>query len=138
MTQLKIYAVCSEESGPNFDFWLRLCHCYVTEKRMLCLSMHCNIWQHMTQLLAFQEMLLSPVQFGIPNSRLRYYLLAKLSPRQFPFPTSSKVTKRCSISSLQSKTQSCMAEQIMTIGKFQQNLKLVYVSRQFVTFMRMN
>ena len=28
----------------------------------------------------FQEFLISPVQFGIPNSRLRFYLLAKRSP----------------------------------------------------------
>ena len=30
-----------------------------------------------------QEFLLSPSQFGIPNSRLRYYLLAKRKPLQF-------------------------------------------------------
>ncbi|KAG2160248.1 S-adenosyl-L-methionine-dependent methyltransferase [Suillus bovinus] len=29
------------------------------------------------------EFLLTPIQFGIPNSRLRYYLLAKLSPLRF-------------------------------------------------------
>lgn len=29
------------------------------------------------------EFLLTPVQFGIPNSRLRYYLLAKFSPLRF-------------------------------------------------------
>lgn len=29
------------------------------------------------------ELLLTPLQFGIPNSRLRYYLLAKKSPLQF-------------------------------------------------------
>ncbi|KAG1725577.1 S-adenosyl-L-methionine-dependent methyltransferase [Suillus paluster] len=29
------------------------------------------------------EFLLTPTQFGIPNSRLRYYLLAKLSPLRF-------------------------------------------------------
>ena len=31
-----------------------------------------------------QEFLLSPVQFGMPNSRLRYYLLARKKPLQFP------------------------------------------------------
>ncbi|KAF5361668.1 hypothetical protein D9758_007323 [Tetrapyrgos nigripes] len=30
------------------------------------------------------EFLLTPLQFGIPNSRLRYYLLAKLPPFTFP------------------------------------------------------
>ncbi|THH17188.1 hypothetical protein EW146_g3573 [Bondarzewia mesenterica] len=30
------------------------------------------------------ELLLTPLQFGIPNSRLRYYLLAKMSPLPFP------------------------------------------------------
>ena len=34
-------------------FWLRLCHYYVTEKRML--SMHCNVWQHVTQLISFRR-----------------------------------------------------------------------------------
>jgi tRNA (cytosine38-C5)-methyltransferase len=29
------------------------------------------------------ELLITPLQFGIPNSRLRYYLLAKLSPLVF-------------------------------------------------------
>jgi len=29
------------------------------------------------------EFLLSPVQFGVPNSRLRYYLLAKVPPLRF-------------------------------------------------------
>ncbi|KZT08932.1 S-adenosyl-L-methionine-dependent methyltransferase [Laetiporus sulphureus 93-53] len=29
------------------------------------------------------ELLLTPLQFGIPNSRLRYYLLAKLNPASF-------------------------------------------------------
>ena len=29
------------------------------------------------------ELLLTPLQFGIPNSRLRYYLLAKASPNGF-------------------------------------------------------
>lgn len=30
------------------------------------------------------EFLLTPLQFGIPNSRLRYYLLAKREPMPFP------------------------------------------------------
>lgn len=34
-----------------------------------------------------QELLLSPTQFGIPNSRLRYYLLAKRLPLKFCFKT---------------------------------------------------
>lgn len=29
------------------------------------------------------ELLLTPLQFGVPNSRLRYYLLAKREPLQF-------------------------------------------------------
>ncbi|VEN60102.1 unnamed protein product [Callosobruchus maculatus] len=33
----------------------------------------------------FQEFLLSPQQFGIPNSRLRYYCLAKKLPERFSF-----------------------------------------------------
>ncbi|XP_022790094.1 tRNA (cytosine(38)-C(5))-methyltransferase-like [Stylophora pistillata] len=39
----------------------------------------------------YQEFLLSPVQFGIPNSRLRYYLLAKKKPLRFCFPTSVEI-----------------------------------------------
>lgn len=30
-----------------------------------------------------RELLLTPLQFGVPNSRLRYYLLAKLKPLAF-------------------------------------------------------
>lgn len=29
------------------------------------------------------ELLLTPLQFGVPNSRLRYYLLAKMTPLAF-------------------------------------------------------
>ncbi|KAK7864059.1 hypothetical protein R5R35_002714 [Gryllus longicercus] len=38
-----------------------------------------------------QEFLLSPHNFFIPNVRLRYYLIAKRSPRKFCFPISSEV-----------------------------------------------
>lgn len=34
------------------------------------------------------ELLLTPLQFGIPNSRLRYYLLAKMEPLSFRCPQS--------------------------------------------------
>lgn len=37
------------------------------------------------------ELLLNPLQFGIPNSRLRYYLLAKRSPLKFHHVPSDKV-----------------------------------------------
>ncbi|XP_021368212.1 tRNA (cytosine(38)-C(5))-methyltransferase-like isoform X1 [Mizuhopecten yessoensis] len=39
----------------------------------------------------FQECLLTPLQFGIPNSRLRYYLIAKRAPLKFSFKTSEKI-----------------------------------------------
>ncbi|KAK7080674.1 tRNA (cytosine-5-)-methyltransferase [Halocaridina rubra] len=39
----------------------------------------------------WQEFLLSPTQFGIPNSRLRYYLLAKLQPASFCFTVSNEL-----------------------------------------------
>lgn len=39
---------------------------------------------------SYQEFLLTPTQFGIPNSRLRYYLLAKHKPLEFAFVTSDK------------------------------------------------
>ncbi|EJD55273.1 S-adenosyl-L-methionine-dependent methyltransferase [Auricularia subglabra TFB-10046 SS5] len=35
-----------------------------------------------------REFLLSPLQFGIPNSRKRFYLLAKLGPLEFALPPS--------------------------------------------------
>ena len=40
---------------------------------------------------AIQEFLLTPLQFGIPNSRLRYYLLAKAKPRSFDCTDSIQV-----------------------------------------------
>ncbi|KAK3103940.1 hypothetical protein FSP39_023060, partial [Pinctada imbricata] len=39
----------------------------------------------------FQEFMLSPLQFGIPNSRLRYYLIAKKEPSKFPFTSTEEL-----------------------------------------------
>ncbi|XP_048467028.1 tRNA (cytosine(38)-C(5))-methyltransferase isoform X1 [Rhincodon typus] len=39
----------------------------------------------------YQEFLLSPILLGIPNSRLRYFLLAKLQPDAFCFQTSYQI-----------------------------------------------
>nr|XP_033787169.1 tRNA (cytosine(38)-C(5))-methyltransferase isoform X2 [Geotrypetes seraphini]XP_033787170.1 tRNA (cytosine(38)-C(5))-methyltransferase isoform X2 [Geotrypetes seraphini] len=39
----------------------------------------------------YQEFLLSPTCLGIPNSRLRYFLIAKLLPEPFSFQTSSQI-----------------------------------------------
>lgn len=39
----------------------------------------------------YQEFLLTPQMFGIPNSRLRYYVIAKLKPCTFSFQTLSEV-----------------------------------------------
>lgn len=39
----------------------------------------------------FQEFLLSPANFGIPNSRLRYYVIAKLESSKLSFPFENKV-----------------------------------------------
>ena len=39
----------------------------------------------------FQEFLLNPTQIGIPNSRLRYYLIGKKRPERFPFETRSEL-----------------------------------------------
>ncbi|EIM91925.1 S-adenosyl-L-methionine-dependent methyltransferase [Stereum hirsutum FP-91666 SS1] len=36
------------------------------------------------------ELLLTPLQFGIPNSRLRYYMLARKTPFNIPLPPSSR------------------------------------------------
>lgn len=42
----------------------------------------------------WQEFLLTPSQFGIPNSRLRYYLLAKRKPLQFCFDTENCIMEK--------------------------------------------
>ena len=39
----------------------------------------------------FQEFLLTPLQLGIPNSRMRYYLLAKLKPFKFAQPVTGTI-----------------------------------------------
>nr|AUB13351.1 DNA methyltransferase 2 [Nilaparvata lugens] len=39
----------------------------------------------------YQEFLLSPTQFGISNSRTRYYLIAKKKPLEFGFPITSSI-----------------------------------------------
>ncbi|XP_078613440.1 tRNA (cytosine(38)-C(5))-methyltransferase-like [Branchiostoma floridae x Branchiostoma japonicum] len=41
----------------------------------------------------YQEFLLSPNQFGIPNSRLRYFLLAKRKPLTFAFEHQTDIMK---------------------------------------------
>eukprot|EP00124_Ichthyophonus_hoferi_P001098 Ihof_evm17s50 gene=Ihof_evmTU17s50 len=41
----------------------------------------------------WQEFLLSPRQFGVPNSRLRYFLLAKKAPLTFRYPPSGTVLR---------------------------------------------
>ncbi|XP_025895187.1 tRNA (cytosine(38)-C(5))-methyltransferase isoform X1 [Nothoprocta perdicaria] len=42
----------------------------------------------------YQEFLLSPTCLGIPNSRLRYFLIAKLHPTPFSFPSPGEVLTR--------------------------------------------
>lgn len=44
-----------------------------------------------TSKFIFQEFILSPTQFGIPNTRHRYYCLAKRLPKQFDFKTNELV-----------------------------------------------
>ncbi|KAI7854319.1 S-adenosyl-L-methionine-dependent methyltransferase [Circinella umbellata] len=44
---------------------------------------HCNY--------TFQEFLLTPLQLGIPNSRMRYYLLAKQKPLSFIQPPTNTI-----------------------------------------------
>lgn len=39
----------------------------------------------------YQELMVSPTSLGIPNSRLRYFLIAKATPGSFPFPASSQI-----------------------------------------------
>jgi len=41
----------------------------------------------------YQEYLLSPIQFGIPNSRLRYFLIAKLEPFSFEMTEKRKINQ---------------------------------------------
>lgn len=38
-----------------------------------------------------QEFLLNPVDIGIPNSRLRYYLIGKKKPEKFEFETRDEI-----------------------------------------------
>jgi len=59
----------------------------------------------------YQEFLISPKQFGVPNSRLRYYLLAKLKPSEFTFVTSSKP--------MESLPQCCQAQYDANDDRFQ-------------------
>ncbi len=39
----------------------------------------------------FQEFLINPNQIGIPNSRLRYYLIGKRKPETFEFETRDEI-----------------------------------------------
>lgn len=42
---------------------------------------------------SYQELLLNPTQIGIPNTRLRYYCLAKKAPYKFEFDTGPLVSR---------------------------------------------
>ncbi|XP_076450562.1 tRNA (cytosine(38)-C(5))-methyltransferase-like isoform X2 [Babylonia areolata] len=50
---------------------------------------------------AFQEFLLTPLQFGVPNCRMRYYLIAKSKPLEFAFWTSNKILDTVPMEALQ-------------------------------------
>jgi len=39
----------------------------------------------------FQEFLINPTEMGIPNSRLRYYLIGKRQPEKFAFETQDEI-----------------------------------------------
>lgn len=39
------------------------------------------------------ELLLTPLQFGVPNSRLRYYFLAKKAPLRFAHTTGENIDR---------------------------------------------
>lgn len=43
---------------------------------------------------SYQEFLLNPLQFAIPNSRLRYYLLVKKKPLEFPFERTDTIMEK--------------------------------------------
>lgn len=43
---------------------------------------------------SYQEFILSPSQFGIPNSRHRYYCLAKRKPKSFKFHVGAIVSRK--------------------------------------------
>ncbi|XP_048780762.1 tRNA (cytosine(38)-C(5))-methyltransferase-like isoform X2 [Ostrea edulis] len=58
------------------------------EESETCLKLHKTL---MECNFAYQEFLLTPLQFGIPNSRLRYYLIAKKAPLKFCFENSSEI-----------------------------------------------
>ena len=69
---------------------------------------------------SYQEFLLTPTQFGIPNSRLRYYLLAKLKPLKFRFTTTDN--PRTDIPDCASVAH--LADQPVTLSNFLQQLSL--------------
>lgn len=51
----------------------------------------------------FQEFLLTPLQLGIPNSRMRYYLLAKHKPYEFAVPVTGTIINYIPLSEKMSK-----------------------------------
>lgn len=69
----------------------------------------------------WREFLLSPHQLGIPNSRTRYYLMAKLT--NFPFDSDCILEEIASLSLLDSSCSSCMNTFFRNISQDQwQNL----------------
>ncbi|XP_060776601.1 tRNA (cytosine(38)-C(5))-methyltransferase-like [Neoarius graeffei] len=56
----------------------------------------------------FQELMISPTCLGIPNSRLRYFLIAKASPDSFSFQKTAKILEGFPKSESSSDTDSPM------------------------------
>ncbi|KAM8967609.1 tRNA (cytosine(38)-C(5))-methyltransferase [Pelodytes ibericus] len=66
----------------------------------------------------YQEFLLSPTCLGIPNSRLRYFLMAKLRREPFVFQTTSQICEefpnRNPLESIHSTTEKCFEGNMQT------------------------
>lgn len=87
-----------------------------------------------------REFLISPVQVGVPNSRTRYYLLAKREPLAFSFQSSTIVSlltfllcdKSCQILRIiLVNSERVNRDQLLKADKSKTALKALYASSMF-------
>ncbi|OBS67685.1 hypothetical protein A6R68_03774, partial [Neotoma lepida] len=70
-----------------------------------------------------QEFLLSPSFLGIPNSRLRYFLIAKLQSEPFPFQTPGQILMEFpEIATIRSQNYAVVAEDKLRVKRTEPNI----------------
>ncbi|XP_053569956.1 tRNA (cytosine(38)-C(5))-methyltransferase isoform X1 [Bombina bombina] len=79
----------------------------------------------------YQEFLLSPTCLGIPNSRLRYFLIAKLQKEPFAFQTTNKILEEFPLEPNFSSSAHCLEGNVQAVTDEKNMISYpIYVTKQ--------